>query len=1261
MRFTANGPSLPNDLLVARDEGQVIFFCGAGVSRARVGLADFYGLANAVADELGASKDSPARKLLTLAASQEKIAGVGGLMAADRVFGLLEREFETVDVRRAVAKALKPKPDPDLSAHQILLDLATGPDGQVRLVTTNFDLLFQDCAPALKVCTPPALPDPRRDKDFRGIVHLHGRVNDDYSAAHDDEFVLSSADFGRAYLAEGWATRFIRDLLSQYQLVFVGYTADDPPVQYLLEALNDRSLPARGLYAFQAGDADEAKALWGAKGVEAIAFDPADGYHALWSTLEAWAERARDPAAWREKVLSRAADGPRDLAPHERGQLAHIVSTASGARHFASASPPPPAEWLAVLDPAVRFGNPDRGRSEEGVDPFTLYGLDDDLAPPPRDPEDFYVRRDIPSSAWDGFALSRHDRAELGDQEAGALRGSWAHGSPRLVRRLRFIGDWIAKVATQPAAVWWAAGQGGLHPELVSLILADLDRRKDPPSLTEAAWRLLGRAWAGRSRSRRGDLFALAQEAKRGGWTPAMARDYADALRPRLQVQRSGGAAPPIDEEGLAARDLLSVDVLYPARRSGIAPGDAVLSVTLAELRKALELGLALRQEVGRTYGLNIPPIHRDPQLSGDAYQRSQKLAGLFFHYLDLFERLRLLDLQAAIEELAAWRSEDEVAARLRIWAAGEADLRSPDQAAAVLLAISEDDFWASHHQRDLMLALKARWAQFSQDGRQALEQRLLAGRPAWPGEAPHKAEQARAWGTIQRLQWLVDNGCPLSMHWPSQKARLIVLAPEWQDESTQHAAASMEGRSGWVQTDPDPAVLLEVPVGQLLDVAETRADQRDLMSLVEHRPLEGLAKSKPTRLLKALVLAGKHGEVRQAAWETFLDRTARESDGPRLRAQIAERLSRLPAEDLAPLLLTATRWFQGASANDQTPAATRLWTAMIATIQIQPDAARSAILGNHQDWTSLAINSPTGALAQALMQRPDRESEPGPGFDPTWRAQVEQLLSLPEDARRYAAVTLLMHNLGWFYFHDRPWTEERLLSLLDGDEDDRAAFWAGFLSGGRVPNADLFDRLKPAMLALVGQTKLDHDYTSNLATLLLAGWGTRVQGTGPRYVADEAFRNALMVGGDQFRAQVLWQLERWRSDPTSGWRNEAAVLFETTWPRQRNARTPATTGDLVELVMAASDDFPRMVAAVTPLLGKLATDPMIFAELLHSEADLVGQHPLDLLSLLYVVLPEAAQEWPYGADTAVTRLAENGVTALDPRMIDLRRRLSAR
>ena len=240
MRFLADGPSIPDELLVARDEGRVIFFCGAGVSRARASLADFFGLAQRVVETLGVISDSPAKRLIEEAREIDSITGMSGLISADRVFGLLERELLVRDIQAAVAESLKPRPGVDLSAHRIMLDFAKGPDGKVRLVTTNFDLFLK---PAMALCDLGnhlvclTLSTMKISKvlftsmvvSTKTIVALTARVR------------LSSSEFGRAYLSDGWATQFIRSVLDRYFVVFLGYTADDPPVLYLLEALN-RSL-----------------------------------------------------------------------------------------------------------------------------------------------------------------------------------------------------------------------------------------------------------------------------------------------------------------------------------------------------------------------------------------------------------------------------------------------------------------------------------------------------------------------------------------------------------------------------------------------------------------------------------------------------------------------------------------------------------------------------------------------------------------------------------------------------------------------------------------------------------------------------------------------------------------------------------------------------------------------------------------------------------------------------------------------------------
>src|SRR5260370_37445744 len=321
MRFVAQGPSIPDELLEQRDRGNVVFFCGAGVSMP-AGLPNFPKLTERVMQVLGTPPDAPSRRLFEQS----------GDVNLDQIFNRLNEEYSRDEVERTVSRILATPRKTKSDAHSIILRLSRNALQRPRLVTTNFDLLFEHVR-EVPIHVAPALPDIAASGGFEGIVYLHGRRASGRNAL-GHRLVLASSDFGRAYLADGWATRFVRDLLETYLIVLVGYSASDPPVRYLLEGLNSRRKEtAATIYAFDHGPFDEVIGRWRSRGVTAMPYSvlPDRGHDLLWDCLSAWADRADDPDAWRNSIVAMARQGPVPLAPFQRGQVASLVRSPEGA------------------------------------------------------------------------------------------------------------------------------------------------------------------------------------------------------------------------------------------------------------------------------------------------------------------------------------------------------------------------------------------------------------------------------------------------------------------------------------------------------------------------------------------------------------------------------------------------------------------------------------------------------------------------------------------------------------------------------------------------------------------------------------------------------------------------------------------------------------------------------------------------------------------------------------------------------------------
>lgn len=104
----------------------------------------------------------------------------------------LLRNGERSRVRDACAAELQP-PNVPLADHGALLALSQDKQGRVRLLTTNFDTVFEraahDSGRAVASHAVKALPKPAGMTDH-GILHLHGRLADPSPSAQDVAMTL---------------------------------------------------------------------------------------------------------------------------------------------------------------------------------------------------------------------------------------------------------------------------------------------------------------------------------------------------------------------------------------------------------------------------------------------------------------------------------------------------------------------------------------------------------------------------------------------------------------------------------------------------------------------------------------------------------------------------------------------------------------------------------------------------------------------------------------------------------------------------------------------------------------------------------------------------------------------------------------------------------------------------------------------------------------------------------------------------------------
>jgi len=158
------------------------------------------------------------------------------------------------------------------------------------------------------------------------------------------DLVLTDSDFGRAYLTEGWARRFLRDLFAAYDVLFVGYSHQDVVLSYLA-----RGLPSRGDRVRFALTRIGQPERWRSLRITPIEYDPANHHIALCDALRGWLDLEGQGALRHERKIQQLVErSPEALAEQDEDYLLFCLRDPKLAQFFYRHAHD--AGWLAWAD-----------------------------------------------------------------------------------------------------------------------------------------------------------------------------------------------------------------------------------------------------------------------------------------------------------------------------------------------------------------------------------------------------------------------------------------------------------------------------------------------------------------------------------------------------------------------------------------------------------------------------------------------------------------------------------------------------------------------------------------------------------------------------------------------------------------------------------------------------------------------------------------------------------------------------------------------
>ena len=1204
VRLFPGGPEFPSEFLDFIQEGRVVFFCGAGLS-AGTGLPTFPVLVRELDEILN---PDPANRF---------DANRGDY---DRMLSELESRFIPGRMRKHVRRILSKLPrDPEgvlssdevLENHRNILQLAAISGGGTRLVTTNFDNRFLRAAKLHRMSIlhddAPKLPVPEAP-GWSSLVHLHGRI---CNGGNLNDLVLNSGDFGRAYLSEGWARRFVVRLMRHWPVAFVGYRLDDPPMRYLMDAVYDRRGDSKGferafaLVGCAAGEENRQLPEWESKHVTPIFYDSANNHEALREALGNLVLLKDGPDYRAELAIQGVDKDPGDENGDNGRRVVWALRSPVAAKDFAEKKMFPKVEdgekfvrWLDVFEEAGIF-RADKIASADALN-CPPYSLD---------------------------------------------------GAPNLPPVANCLASWAARHVHQPELLkWLVSARRDLHPRFISQLHFFANKKGKMPEELAEKWNLYIQ---GQHMSPPCGLLPrdLAGSRDKSEWVKSnWGRMLLAALRPYPQVTLPSFQRKIEKQEWSGVKVNVSCELdraghqAYSARRH-VKSKEFVM--THAEALSAhLEESASLMKRCGiDTFSLRcLRPEEDDHYTTPHWLFLTLRVRDAVLGMIERQEFPRLGNL------VSGWlASEHLLPRRLALFTITEA-ANSPASAShlpvdwgAEMMIKRPDILWTLESVRESCRFLRKAGMKVSASLLGQLERVIRKGPPRSQYRNDITEEEvvkAMRYEVAKLLAKLELSGAQLS----PESARMLAAAraaePEKKFEEFMEYHSSKPvttwgagdlSAPGWVrgtkQATPKWAEM-------------TTEECADCIQSAEPPNSYSLIKGHPDKAMDVFEILAERGAWNKSEWAQLLNNFDGNKDLPdKVAIQLLRWLESMPSKLVFALERNYTYAMKIISRTQPFSKMEKAWRL---AWELGWDPSPS-VFGDHVDALDIAINNPHGQLAEVPLM----------GFG--WGEEREKLLDVLAEI---LASKKLAHKHGKIVigsrlsplFHNNPeWSRQHLLPFFALGHPMAFHMWDSFLYHPGV-SVDLLAALKPGLMHFLKRVDDFHGRANNLVGIFVVG-----ELLHPEIISRDEKRRIISGMSPKGIQHLCWHLERelWDGDGATlakTWRERIFPFLREVWPEKRWSvgNASSVSRALAGVVTLTGNAFPEASKWAHDFLLPITENgrPMHpIADFLygHQQAaeNIPTKFPRECLLFLDRIVPDKEVSYKHELDTILDKIKE--------------------